>query len=78
MQQLNDTKIITYNHAGLSVWQQLKQRPRFLNAFKAMNEMKNRFDPYYRYFTYNIYLMAYNNINNLANSVFFGLSAASQ
>jgi len=81
MKALNNSKIMTFNHAGLSVWHQLKTRPNFLNAFKGMNEMKNlwiKSDPYYRYFTKNIHLLAYSSLPNLVNSVFFGLSQGSQ
>ena len=71
--KLNDTKIYTFNHAGLNVWEQLKNRPTFLNAFKAFNEFKNLYkksDPYGRYFAHNIHLLAYSDLIILQGSVF--------
>jgi hypothetical protein len=56
-------------------------RPDFLNAFKAFSQLKNLFiksDPYYRYFTKNIFELAYNDLDQLSESVFFGLSQATK
>ena len=71
----------TFNHAGLSVWQQLMGRPDFLNAFKAVTQMKKLFiksDPYLRYFARNIYYLAYNDINIMESSVLNTLKPATQ
>jgi len=69
------------NFGGLSTWHQLQTRPYFLKAFKAINEMKSLFiksDPYYRYFTHNIFNLAFDDLSMLENNVLGGLSAESQ
>lgn len=70
----------TFNGAGISTWHQLMHRPDFLNAFKSFSQLKNLYiksDPYYRYFTRNIFQLAYNDLNQLGGSVFYGLSLSS-
>jgi hypothetical protein len=74
-------KLKTFNHAGLSVWTQLNNRPDFLNAFKAFAELKSLYlssDPYYRYFAKNIFYLAYNDLDMLKSGVLAGLSSSDQ
>ena len=64
------------NFAALSVWHQLTHRPDFVNAFKAISEVKKRYresDPFGRYFALNAYYTCFNDYKTLENSVFYGI-----
>jgi hypothetical protein len=66
-QDLNTT-VKTFNYGGLSVWHQMNNRPDFVNAFKALNQLRLLIDGiemYGRYFSYNIFNFAYNDIEKV-------------
>jgi|TARA_B110000285_G_C15004961_1_gene553361 predicted oxidoreductase len=50
------------NYGGLSIWHQLKNRPDFVKAYMALNQVKtimDNTDVYGRYFTYNAFEIAF-------------------
>lgn len=74
---LNDSKINTFNHAALSTWYQLENRPDFLDAFKALVQVKQLYtlsDPYFRYLTVNCFNLAFHDITLIDKSVLLNLS----
>lgn len=70
-------QISTFNMGALSVWHQLENKPDFVKAFKAISQLKKLYlksDPYGRYFAHNIYLLAYNNMEEMKRSVLGGFT----
>lgn len=70
--------ITTPNHAALSVWHQINNRPEFLNGYKALVEMKKLYyksDSYNRLFARNAYYVAFNDENIVNQSVLKAVSS---
>mmetsp|Transcript_15641 Transcript_15641/g.23979 ORF Transcript_15641/g.23979 Transcript_15641/m.23979 type:complete len:220 (+) Transcript_15641:446-1105(+) len=67
------------NFGALSLWQQVKNRPDFVNSFKALAQvitLMGQVNIYERYFAFNIFSNSFGDKDQMKKTVLFGLSDA--
>jgi hypothetical protein len=63
-----NANISTLNYGGLSIWHQLMNRPDFVKAYMALNQVKtimDNTDVYGRYFAFNAFNVAFDSIEKV-------------
>lgn len=79
--QMKTTMMTSVNFGAISAWHQINNRPEFLNAYRAMVEMKQLYqktDSYNRLLALNAFNVAFNDENIVNQSVLKSVSAATQ